>query len=180
MLLLVAGHETTVNLIANGVLNLVRHGVLGRAAERPREVVEEVLRYDPPVQLTARVALEDAELGGVRVPAGTSTLALVGAANRDPAAFPDPDRFDVGRAPGRHLAFGLGGALLPGCAAGPAGRGGGAGRAGRGRAGAGAGRRGSAVQGEPGAARPGPAARQAQPPAPVARAGFRGAVSGWA
>ncbi|MFI6705286.1 cytochrome P450 [Nonomuraea sp. NPDC050478] len=108
VLLLVAGHETTVNLIANGVLNLVRHGVLGRAAERPREVVEEVLRYDPPVQLTARVALEDAELGGVRVPAGTSTLALVGAANRDPAAFPDPDRFDVGRAPGRHLAFGLG------------------------------------------------------------------------
>src|SRR5690606_25161882 len=108
VLLLVAGHETTVNLIANGVLNLVRHGVLGLAAERPRQVVEEVLRYDPPVQLTARSAREDTELGGVEVPAGTMTLALVGAANRDPEVFPDPDRFDVGRAPGRHLAFGLG------------------------------------------------------------------------
>ncbi|MFG1946070.1 cytochrome P450 [Nonomuraea sp. NPDC048826] len=108
VLLLVAGHETTVNLIANGVLNLVRHGVLREAAERPREVVEEVLRYDPPVQLTARTALADAELDGVMVPAGTMTMALVGAANRDPAVFPDPDRFDVGRAPGRHLAFGLG------------------------------------------------------------------------
>jgi cytochrome P450 len=108
VLLLVAGHETTVNLIANGVLNLVRHGVLGRAAERPQQVVEEVLRYDPPVQLTMRVALEDVELAGTSVPAGGGVLALVGAANHDPAAFDDPDRFDVDRAPGRHLAFGLG------------------------------------------------------------------------
>ncbi|WP_336207482.1 cytochrome P450 [Nonomuraea sp. LPB2021202275-12-8] len=108
VLLLVAGHETTVNLIANGVLNLVRHETLASAAERPKEVVEEVLRYDPPVQLTMRVALEDTELAGTPVPAGTHVLALIGAANRDPAAFPDPDRFDVDRAPGRHLAFGLG------------------------------------------------------------------------
>jgi len=108
VLLLVAGHETTVNLIANGVLNLVRHGVLAEAAKRPREVVEEVLRFDPPVQLTARTAIADTELGGVPVPAGTMAMALVGAANRDPEAFPDPDRFDVGRTPGRHLAVGLG------------------------------------------------------------------------
>ncbi|MEV5557076.1 cytochrome P450 [Nonomuraea wenchangensis] len=118
VLLLVAGHETTVNLIANGVLALVRHGLLRQAAERPRQVVEEVLRYDPPVQLTGRVALRDAELGGTPVPAGTAVVALIGAANRDPAVFPDPDRFDPGRTdprrldgarePGRHLAFGLG------------------------------------------------------------------------
>ncbi|MGA4994603.1 cytochrome P450 [Nonomuraea bangladeshensis] len=128
VLLLVAGHETTVNLIANGVLALVRHGLLAYAAERPRQVVEEVLRYDPPVQLTGRVALRDAELGGTPVPAGTAVVALIGAANRDPAVFPDPDHFDPGRSdpgrsdpgrsdatrsdgarePGRHLAFGLG------------------------------------------------------------------------
>ncbi|MEV4301972.1 cytochrome P450 [Nonomuraea sp. NPDC049624] len=108
VLLLVAGHETTVNLIANGVLNLLRHGLLHRAAERPREVVEEVLRFDPPVQLTSRIALEDRELGGTPVPAGTGVLVPIGAANRDPAAFADPDRFDPGREPGRHLAFGLG------------------------------------------------------------------------
>ncbi|MEO3874250.1 cytochrome P450 [Nonomuraea sp. B12E4] len=108
VLLLVAGHETTVNLIGNGVLHLARHGLLRHAAERPRQVVEEVLRYDPPVQLTIRNALRDADLGGVPVPRGTPVLALIGAANRDPAVFPGPDRFDVTREPGRHLAFGLG------------------------------------------------------------------------
>ncbi|WP_246149433.1 cytochrome P450 [Nonomuraea turkmeniaca] len=108
VLLLVAGHETTVNLIANGILHLAGHGLLRQAAERPRQVVEEVLRYDPPVQLTSRIALEDTELGGTRVPKGTPVLGLIGAANRDPAVFPDPDRFDVTRDPGRHLAFGLG------------------------------------------------------------------------
>ncbi|HEX4816266.1 MAG TPA: cytochrome P450 [Nonomuraea sp.] len=108
VLLLVAGHETTVNLIANGVLNLTRHGVLPSAAERPRQVVEEVLRYDPPVQLTGRIALDDAELDGTPVARGTRVMGLIGAANRDPAVFPDPDRFDVTRDPGRHLAFGLG------------------------------------------------------------------------
>ncbi|WP_262380035.1 cytochrome P450 [Nonomuraea sp. PA05] len=108
VLLLVAGHETTVNLIANGVLALIRHGLLPHAAERPGQVVEEVLRYDPPVQLTSRVALEDVTLGGTPVPAGTPVMAVIGAANRDPAVFPDPDRFDVTRSPERHLAFGLG------------------------------------------------------------------------
>ncbi|MGW0802203.1 cytochrome P450 [Nonomuraea sp. NPDC002799] len=108
VLLLVAGHETTVNLIGNGVLNLVRHGVWRQAALRPRQVVEEVLRFDPPVQLTSRVALADTELGGVAVPKGSAVLVLIGAANRDPAVFDDPDRFDVTRDPGRHVAFGLG------------------------------------------------------------------------
>ncbi|NRQ36092.1 cytochrome P450 [Nonomuraea sp. NN258] len=108
VLLLVAGHETTVNLIANGVLHLAGRGLLDRAATRPRQVVEEVLRFDPPVQLTLRFALQDAELGGVAVPAGTPVMGLIGAANRDPAAFTDPDRFDPDREGGRHLAFGLG------------------------------------------------------------------------
>ncbi|MEV0590213.1 cytochrome P450 [Nonomuraea cavernae] len=108
VLLLVAGHETTVNLIANGVLALLRHGALPLAAERPREIVEEVLRYDPPVQLTLRSALRDTELGGTPTPAGTPVLALIGAANRDPAEYAAPDRFDPSRGPGRHLAFGLG------------------------------------------------------------------------
>ncbi|MGP4097884.1 cytochrome P450 [Nonomuraea sp. KM90] len=108
VLLLVAGHETTVNLIGNGVLHLARHGLLAHAAERPKQVVEEVLRYDPPVQLTSRLTMEDVELAGVPVPKGTLVMAVIGAANRDPAAFPDPDRFDVTREPGRHLAFGLG------------------------------------------------------------------------
>ncbi|MEV0386390.1 cytochrome P450 [Nonomuraea sp. NPDC050643] len=108
VLLLVAGHETTVNLIGNGVLHLAGRGLLRHAADRPKQVVEEVLRYDPPVQLTSRVALEDTTLGGVPVPKDTPVVALIGAANRDPAVFPDPDRFDVARDPGRHVAFGLG------------------------------------------------------------------------
>ncbi|MGR6913697.1 cytochrome P450 [[Actinomadura] parvosata] len=108
VLLLVAGHETTVNLIANGALALLRHELLPEAARRPRQVVEEVLRYDPPVQLTSRVALEDVSLGGTPVPEGTLVMAVIGAANRDPAIFPEPGRFDVTRSPERHLAFGLG------------------------------------------------------------------------
>lgn len=111
VLLLVAGHETTVNLIANGVLALARHDAMRHLVaypERAPAVVEEVLRYDPPVQLTLRFALQDAELGEVEIPAGTPVLTLIGAANRDPAAFTDPDRFDLDRKPGRHLAFGLG------------------------------------------------------------------------
>jgi phosphoglucosamine mutase len=81
VLLLVAGHETTVNLIANGVLNLTRHGLLKHAAVRPKQVVEEVLRYDPPVQLTSRQALVDVELGGVApTPAAAIAVARDGLA----------------------------------------------------------------------------------------------------
>lgn len=111
-LLLVAGHETTVNLIGNGTLALLRNpGELERlranAALAPA-AVEELLRYDSPVQLTARTALEDADVAGTVIPKGRTAVVVIGAANRDPAEFPDPDRLDVGRADVRHLAFGGG------------------------------------------------------------------------
>jgi cytochrome P450 len=71
-------------------------------------VVEEVLRHDSPVQLTARTALRTTTVGDVEVPAGSQAIVLIGAANRDPAGGPDPETFDPSRAPGRHLAFGQG------------------------------------------------------------------------
>ena len=112
ILVLVAGHETTVNLIGNGALALLRHpGQLDWFRTHPEaaaSAVEELLRYDPPVQLTARSALEDVELAGHRIERGQVVLLLLGAANRDPGVFPDPDRLDLTRAPERHLAFGLG------------------------------------------------------------------------
>jgi cytochrome P450 len=114
-LLLVAGHETTVNLIANGALALLRApDQLAWFRANPCQapaVVEELLRYDPPVQISARVALEDAEIAGQTISSGEIVMMLLGAANRDPEAFPDPDRLDLTRwtdeAP-RHLAFGQG------------------------------------------------------------------------
>jgi cytochrome P450 len=112
ILLLVAGHETTVNLIGNGALALLRHPdqrTWFRAhPDAAPGAIEELLRYDPPVQLTGRSALEDAEIGGERIERGQMILLLTGAANRDPAVFPDPDRLDLTRSPERHLAFGLG------------------------------------------------------------------------
>ncbi|MEV4018780.1 cytochrome P450 [Nonomuraea angiospora] len=112
VLLLVAGHETTVNLIANGVLALLRHpGHLAALRADPgtaSAVVEETLRYDPPVQLTARVAKEDMSVGTAKVPAGSLVILLLAAAHRDPEANPDPDRFDPAREQVRHLGFGFG------------------------------------------------------------------------
>jgi unspecific monooxygenase len=113
ILLLVAGHETTVNLIANGVLPLARHPdehrrLAGDVEGLVRSAVEEVLRFDPPVQLTGRIASEDLAVAGENVPRGEMVITLIGAANRDPEQFPDPDRFDVGRNDPRHLAFGFG------------------------------------------------------------------------
>ncbi|MGP3959131.1 cytochrome P450 [Nonomuraea sp. 3N208] len=112
VLLLVAGHETTVNLIANGVLALLRHpGHLAALRAGPGTapaVVEEILRYDPPVQLTVRVADHDLRVGDAKVPAGGLVLLLLAAAHRDPEATPDPDRFDPNREQVRHLGFGFG------------------------------------------------------------------------
>ncbi len=100
-LLLIAGHETTVNLIGNGTLALLRQpGLLERVKAEPQRingVVEEVLRLDPPVQLTARTAAEDIELPEGTLRTGATAVLLVAAANRDPAAYPDPLRFDETR-----------------------------------------------------------------------------------
>ena len=111
-LLLVAGHETTVNLIGNGTLALLRHpDQWQRLHNEPgliASAVEELLRYDSPVQLTSRAALTDVTYKGQRFPRGTFVTFLLGAANHDPAVFADPTRLDVGRANNRHLAFGGG------------------------------------------------------------------------
>lgn len=113
ILLLVAGHETTVNLLGNGMLALLQHpGQRALLQERPellQGAVEEMLRFDSPVQqATFRVAAEAIEVGGERIEEGQVVTALIGAANRDPKRFPDPDRFQITREPNRHLAFGLG------------------------------------------------------------------------
>jgi cytochrome P450 len=111
-LLLVAGHETTVNLIANAVLAMLRQpehwAALGRDSSRAPAIVEETLRYDPPVQLVGRIAGEDMSIGGVDVPRGETMMLLLAAAHRDPAVTERPDEFDPSRAAIRHLAFGLG------------------------------------------------------------------------
>lgn len=113
ILLLVAGHETTMNLIGNGMLALFRHPdqleSLRRDASSIRNGVEEFLRYDPPVQFTARTATADVTVGGREMHRGDAAIVLIGAANRDPSQFPDPDRLDLTRAEAnRHLAFSSG------------------------------------------------------------------------
>lgn len=110
MLLLAAGFETTVNLLGNGVVLLLRHPAqLDLLRAQPQlwaNAVEEILRYDSPVQRTMRVALRDTEVAGRRMRAGRPIVLLLGGANRDPAVFTDPDRFDVQRGQAReHLAF---------------------------------------------------------------------------
>jgi cytochrome P450 len=111
-LLLVAGHETTVNLIANAILALLRHptqwATLSADPRRVASVVEETLRYDPPVQLVGRIAAQDMTIGGCNVAKGDVMMLLLAAAHRDPAAFDRPDEFDPDRNWIRHLGFGKG------------------------------------------------------------------------
>jgi cytochrome P450 len=111
-LLLVAGHETTVNLIGGGTLALLRnpHEVerLRREPALARSAVEELLRYTPPVQWTGRVAAVELELGGRRIVPHQSVIGILAAANRDPEVFDDPDRLDIGRDPNPHVSFGRG------------------------------------------------------------------------
>ena len=112
ILLLIAGHETTVNLIGNGTLALLRNpGELQRLQSEPSLIgsaIEEMLRFDAPVQMTGRTALTDLDVGGQTVRKGEQVIALLASANRDPAQFPDPDRLDIGRNDRNQVAFGGG------------------------------------------------------------------------
>jgi len=111
-LLLLAGHETTTNLITNAVLCLLEHPrERARLAADPSllpSAIEEVLRYRSPVQAMFRVTRRPVEMHGQQIPAGQLVMVMIGSANRDASRFPDADRFDVGRAPNPHVAFGHG------------------------------------------------------------------------
>lgn len=111
-LLLIAGNETTTNLIGNGMLALLRHPeqwqMLRANPALMDSAVEECLRYDTPVQVDFRVALEETEIGQQHLRRGQGIMVLLGAANRDPEAFSDPERFDITRRDANHLAFGRG------------------------------------------------------------------------
>jgi cytochrome P450 len=110
--LLNAGHETTTNLIGNGLVALSQNaGEKRRLIAEPdmiKTAIEEMLRYESSNQLGNRMIVEPIELGGIAMPVGTPVTLCIGAANRDPAQFPDPERFDIARNPNRHLAFATG------------------------------------------------------------------------
>jgi cytochrome P450 len=112
LLLLAAGHETTANLIGNGTLALLEHpDQLDWLAQHPDltpQAVEELLRYDTPAQVASRIALADLVLGETKIGKGEQVLIVLGAGNRDPARYPDPDRLDLTRIGTPHLAFGGG------------------------------------------------------------------------
>ncbi|MFB7334040.1 cytochrome P450 [Streptomyces adustus] len=121
MMFFLGGHETTVNLIGNGMLALLRHPEQLRALREDPGLIEngidELLRYDAPIQLVARITTGEIEVGGSTIPVGSKVMILLGAANRDPLRYPDPDRLDLGRPDVRPLSFGGGphyciGALL--------------------------------------------------------------------
>jgi cytochrome P450 len=116
--LVFGGHETTVNLLGNGMLALLRHAEqLERLRAAPALIdsaVEELLRFDSPAQFISRTAVADFELRGKIIKRGESVLAGLGAANRDPAVFSEPDRLDIARTPNPHVAFGLGTHFCPG------------------------------------------------------------------
>ena len=110
---MVGGQETTTNLIGNGMLALLRHEDQLERLKADMSLipsaVEELLRYESPSQHTARLAPDDVELGGKAIRKRQAVIAVMGATNRDPARFPDPDRLDIGRADNRHVAFGWAG-----------------------------------------------------------------------
>ncbi|HUY26809.1 MAG TPA: cytochrome P450 [Candidatus Binataceae bacterium] len=112
ILLLLAGNETTTNLIGNGTLALGRHPEqMARLRANPAMLpgaIEEMLRYDGPVQSTFRIATRDSVVGGGEIKSGTGVFVILAAANRDPAMFPEPDRFDITRTPNDHVALGEG------------------------------------------------------------------------
>ncbi|MFJ5532974.1 cytochrome P450 [Streptomyces sp. NPDC093261] len=112
VLLLIAGHETTVNLIANGVLTLLRRpDQLDRLRREPDllpSAVEELLRYEPPVHMRERIPLADVDVAGTTLPAGSSVVLALASGNRDPKRFHEPDRFDPARVDNQHLGFGSG------------------------------------------------------------------------
>ena len=112
LLLLVAGHETTTNLIGNGLYALLSHpdqaALLREDPALLPTAIEEMLRYESPVQWTSRIPKETITLDGLRIEAGQFAMLGLGASNRDPAQFTDPDRLDITRREGRHLAFGWG------------------------------------------------------------------------
>jgi len=112
LLLLAAGHETTASLIANGLVALLEHPdqlewLAGRPNQAPR-AVEELLRYDSPVQVASRIARRDLKVAGTTVSKGDQALVVLGAANRDPARHPDPDRLSLSRTAPSHIGFGHG------------------------------------------------------------------------
>jgi hypothetical protein len=112
ILLFVAGHETTTNLLGNGLLTLLRHpkamAELRAEPTRLPGAVDEMLRFESSVNIVPRHVVEPYAIGDVVVPSGDVILFMTGAANRDPAVFADPDRFDIARSPNPHLAFGAG------------------------------------------------------------------------
>jgi cytochrome P450 len=113
-----AGHETTTNLIGNGLVALLdwpeEKARLVAEPKLMRQAVEEFLRFESSNQLGNRLTARPVEIGGVSVPAGTFITIGIGAANRDPSEFPDPDRMDVSREPNRHLSFGSGAHICAG------------------------------------------------------------------
>ncbi len=110
--LLNAGHETSTNMISHGVHEMLRHpDQIEKLRTDPTLVdsaVEEILRYQAPIQVNNRRAIQDTELSGTQMPAGSMVHLMIGAANHDATQFPEPEKFDIARRPNRHLSFGLG------------------------------------------------------------------------
>jgi cytochrome P450 len=112
LLLFIAGHETTTNLLGNGLLALLRHPQqLEQLRNKPElmdSAVEELLRFDGPANVNARAVHESIQLHGKQIPAGSLVMCMLGAANRDPAMFTNPDELDIRRQPNHHVTFGGG------------------------------------------------------------------------